>query len=401
MNLAVFFTLLFVIFGLEKGQAYNANERYQLLRDKINLSSLHGPLIDEDFFFSLSFVNSSNLKALLEEVSSLKDEPAAKTFFKNNDQTEKILGVNIDVNAPLPRFGKLVSSLFLEAQGDYFQGILNTDLDCDSISLMIPEGLPTEIKDAFTCSYFKSLAPGSDLIANMSGISASLKAAWSGKYYSPSDPTTPNLYLYMEGLGRLGLNFKYLLRDFLKLKLRFYVSPKSQSSVLLSSGSLSNFDAGLFTPQTKIDLKLDFSSEYEIKNWLFGGTFTNFEVLNLSSISKSQNAGLKSSPLVHFYGRYFGSFQGMQISHFSGIHLRTLYKAIEGIYFGSEIKFRLFKDRLGLLVRGRFDKDFYSIGIGVKSLFVDLNVRAHYPLRVKSNGIRPSALYNFNLRLHF
>ena len=72
MKLTVLFTLFFVIFGLEKGKAYNANERYQLLRDKINLSSLHGPLIDEDFFFSLSFVNSSNLKALLEEASSLK-----------------------------------------------------------------------------------------------------------------------------------------------------------------------------------------------------------------------------------------------------------------------------------------------------------------------------------------
>ena len=207
----------------------------------------------------------------------------------------------------------------------------------------------------------------------------------------------------MEALGKLGLNFKYLLKDFLRLKFRPYVSQKLQSSAILSTGSLSNskIDPTLFTPETRIDLLLDISAEYEIKKWIFGGEFTNFEILKLRYPIKSQNSGLKSSPLLHFYGNYSGSFQGIHISHFSGIHLRTLYKAIEGIYFGSEMKFSFFKDRLGLLVRGRFDPEFYSIGIGLKSFFVDVNVRAHYPLRVNSNGIRTSGLYNFNLRLHF
>ena len=106
------------------------------------------------------------------------------------------------------------------------------------IELLMPAGLPLEIKNLFTCSYYQSLSPGADLIANMPGLSAPLKSAYSGKFYKPLVEGTPYFQLYSEAKGQLGLNFFLPFKEKWLFNFKTYFSQEAMTKFVLSYSSL-------------------------------------------------------------------------------------------------------------------------------------------------------------------
>ena len=400
-KIVVSLTLVYSYFwGIENGFAYNAAERYQLIRDRVNLES-ENFYNSHDIFLNLSLLNTSDLKSFFEGlVKNTKDESTLKIFLNKHNQTEKILGLNLDLGTPLPFFETIESSLFLKSQIDYFQAITSDELDCDAILLMIPDSHP-EIKKAFTCSYFKSLSPGDDLVDNLPGVSEAIKSTQRGKYFKPQDTSDPNVYLLLKALGYLGFNFRTTFFKYFKASFKIYGASEGLSQLLLSYSTLSKKKSHRLPLQRKINLNLDMSLDYEKEKWLWGAEFSNFILSEILSSKDSESLWPKNSPLIHVYGKYRGNYQDMLINHYWGIHLRSLYKAVEGLYLGTEMTYPFWKNRLSLLLKARLDPEFYMIGFNIQSFLIDFNINARYPLKTNSRGINSSGLYNFNLRIHF
>jgi hypothetical protein len=402
-KIVVSLTLVYSYFwGIENGFTYNAAERYQLLRDRVNLEAERAFYKGHDIFFNLSFLNTNDLKTFIESVSkSTKDEATLKNFLNKYDETEKILGINLDLSAPLPFFETIETSLFFKGQIDYFQAIMSGELDCDSILLMIPEYLPSEIKKAFTCSYFKSLSAGDDLVDNLPGVSAAIKSAWKGQYIKPQDISDPNVYLFLKAIGHLGFNFRTSFLKFFQAHFKIYGASEGISPLLLSYSTLLKNKSPRLPQQTKINLNLDVSLDYKNKKWLWGAALSNFMLSEIVSPKDSESLWPKDSPLIHVYGKYRGSYQDMLINHYWGIHIRSLYKAAEGLYLGTDVSYPFWKDRLSLLLKAQIDPESYMIGFDIQSFLINFNINAWYPLKTNSSGMNSSGLYNFNLRIHF
>ena len=352
--------------------------------------------------------NSSTMKAFLESLSgNIKDDASAQSFLVDNDKTEKHVGLKLGLNIPLPSFSlfntgvKIV--LFWGSKVNYFQGIMSTEMDCGTIALLIPAGMPKEIKDLFTCSYYKSLSPGDDLISNMSGLSSSLKTAYSGKFFKPLLESTPYFHLYTEAKMNLGLKLSFPFREYFLFRFKIFASPEAMTKAMMSYSSLKGGigDSSLFNPSLEAFLKGDLEIVYEKNNWKIGAELRDFVINNIITQDASATSKMKKAPLVQAYARRRFTIGNIKAKTFFGFHWRSLYKIYEGLYIGSDFSIPLGQKNHNLIFKNVFDPEYYSASILFASSFVDIGVKAQYPLRVKSNDVKLSPLYNFHLNFHF
>ena len=110
---------------------------------------------------------------------------------------------------------------------------------------------------------------------------------------------------------------------------------------------------------------------------------------------------MKKAPLVNLYARKSFWVGNVKAKAFMGGHWRSLYKFYEGLYIGSDFTIPLGPNNFNLVLKGVFDPEYYSLSTLLASSFVDIGLKAQYPIRVKSGNIELSPLYNFHLNLHF
>ena len=406
--ITVSFTLSFFILLLNSSFSYDIQSRSNLLDDKFEIQKNWVPERSHDYFLDINFRNSASMKAFLESLkSNIKDEASAQSFLVNNDKTEKHLGLKFDLNIPLPSFSllntKIKTAAFLESKINYFQGIMSSDLDCGTIALLIPAGLPVEIKNLFTCSYYNSLSPGDDLISNMVGLSASLKSTYSGKFYKSSVESIPYFHLYTEAKLKLGFKLFFPIMEKFFLNFNFYGSPEAITKAMMSYSSLKGgiSDSSLFKPSIEFFIKGDLAIMYENKNWQVGAELRDFIIKNIITQDASDASKMKKAPLVQIYGRKRFTIGNVRAEYFLGFHWRSLYKIYEGLYIGNSFSLPFRGKKNNLILKNIFDPEYYSAAIVFESSFIDFGLKAQYPIRVKSNDIKLSPLYNFNLNLHF
>tara|TARA_Y100001954_G_scaffold100436_1_gene109485 strand:+ start:641 stop:1897 length:1257 start_codon:yes stop_codon:yes gene_type:complete len=401
-------TLLFLLLWSKNSFSYDIQSRSKLLDDKFEAQKSWVQERDNDYFIDINFRNSSSMQKFLESLSSnFKDDLSAQSFLIANDKTEKNVGINLSLNIPLPSFSifnrTIHSSFFCHSKVNYFQAIISTDLDCGMIALLIPPGLPSEIKDLFTCSYYNSLSPGDDLIANMPGLSAVIKTAYSGKFYKPLIEGTPYFHLFTEAKLNLGLNLSFPFRENFVFRFKIYASPEAAMKAMLSYSSLKGGvgDSNLFTPSLESFLKGNLSINYELDNLQVGAELNDFILKSIVTQDASAASKMKKAPLVNFYVKKGFRLGNIKARSFFGYHWRSLYKLYEGVYFGSDFTIPLDVKSFNLIFKGAFDPEYYSTSLLLASSLVDIGVKAKYPIRVKSNDIELTPLYNFHLNIHF
>ena len=235
----IFFCLLICIIWTKNCFSYDIQGRANLLDDKFEIQKNWLPQRSLDYFIDINFRNSGDMKSFLESLgTNVKDENSAQLFLVDNDNTEKNIGLKLGLNIPFPSFSffgtHIKTALFTDTKINYFHAIISSNLDCGTIALLIPSGLPSEIKDLFTCNYYKSLSPGDDLIANMAGLNASLKSAYSGKFFKPVIEGTPYFHLYTEAKMKLGFNLSFPFRENFLFNFKLYISPEAMTKAMLS-----------------------------------------------------------------------------------------------------------------------------------------------------------------------
>ena len=406
--ITICFSLFFVLPFSKKSFSYDIQARSSLLNDKIEAQKSWVKERDNDYFLDINFRNSSSMKSFLESLSTnIKDDSSAQAFLNDNDKTEKNLGLHLGLNIPLLSFSffntSLKTALFVDSKINYFHAIMSSDIDCGVVALLIPAGLPSEIKDLFTCSYYNSLSPGDDLISNMSGLSSSLKTAYTGKYFKPLVEGTPYFHLYTEAKLKLGFGLSFPFRENFLFSFKLYASPEAMTKSMLSYSSLKGGVGGadLFKPSIEAFLKGDLSISYERNNWQIGAELKDFILKNVVTTDASATSKMKKVPLVNLYGRKGFLIGNIKTKAFLGYHWRSLYKIYEGLYIGSDFTMPLSGKNFSLIFKGVFDPEFYSSSLLLASSFVDIGVKAQYPIRVKSDDILLTPLYNFHLNIHF
>ncbi len=394
--------------------SYDVVDRYRLIDDQLKTEDMLRPL-GHDFLIDMSVAMNKNAQSLIKDISdagkAIDPTTAASDVLTKYDKTEQTVKVDFTLGIPLFSFSawevKIRPNFRAYADLGLNLGIRSDILTVADLVNLFPSDIPQDLK-----TFIGTLVPTNDVIIecnNSVTLSASTKAFCAtqptGKYIIPSLTTAvPNLSLFGKLDGKVGFFNDYTYQDhFFGVFNLYYLSRTDLfqriTKDMIKTGSAIEFPK---TKNTESTLQVDYRLGYKNDNYK---VFASLEELKIATLkqrsvgSKELAYGYKALMRVHADATY--KFSVVTLNPFIGLHKRSGYGLSEGVYVGADAGAYLWGDRLGLQLRGMFDKEYITISPRMKLWLMQLEYSLKTPVKKMDGDVNLSAINSIDLRFFF
>jgi len=412
--------LLIGVALVAEAQAYQIIDRFQLLEDKFRTQEMLRPL-EHDFIFDITALANTDLLDFVDEADQVsKGESStqlsrAQDFLRKYDKTEQNLRVGLNLGIPLFSFTawgvKFKPSIRAQGNLGFLMGIRSTTITVNDAISYLGNDVPAEVKTALQSCNFSTpgLAANGDIVQYaitncLSPAQDVLATPYLGKYFFPDTNTNvPDIYNYIKGEARVGLNFDYIWDEHFFGAFSLYGLGRADYSLRVSAQTLANNSDALELPDdlnTTVNMAMDYRLGYRNGN-LTG--FVAFEDVKLARMSdEEETAGqlfYGEDMLIRLHGEYLYKLSFFSVKAFGGVHKRSSYGLGDGYYLGGDFGAHVWEDRVGLRMRGMIDSEHLTISPMIKLWLVHLEYMLKQPIKSEVDGVKPSTIHSLNLRI--
>lgn len=409
---------------VEDFQGYNVISRYKQLEDKFKTYEMLTPY-GHDFILDIQGYANKNLMDLVGDVKEVDGDTenekiaSAEEVLMKYENTEQTARFKALVGIPLPSFSvkgvQIVPDIRIGANWGANVGIRTDNVDIDDILAFVGEDLPTDLKDLIEANKtaIDGVLSGADgdiiqalIDANvLTPAQEAVAAQYINTFYMPSTSgKVPVLHLYTKMDAVAGLDFNWfkdrwfgdfnlygLYRtDYLK---RITAENMAQNDDLFADAK--NLNSTLY-------LTTDISLGYRTNRY---SLFMAVEELKFATLADSKaEAGeviYGMDPLFRLHGDILFKWGIFSAQPFTGVHYRTAYQLVDGVYAGADWGLHVWKDRLGIRLRTMADNEHITLAPKIKFGIGHLEYMLKLPHVSEKEGVEPSAIHSLNFRLFF
>lgn len=419
LYLKITFLLIGVAFVAE-AQAYQIVDRFQLLEDKFRTQEMLRPL-EHDFIIDITALANTDVMDFVDEAGNVADFQGsdseklarAQQFLRQYDKTEQNLRVGINLGIPIFSFNAFGIQFrpSIRAQGNlgFLMGIRTSSLTTAQALEYVGNDIPADIRTALQSCNFGGIGNGDDIVQHAitnCGLTAAqntILGSFTGKYFFPSDTTVPDIYNYIKGEARVGLNVDYVYDEHFFGAFSLYGLGRADYSLRVSASTLANNSDALELPDemnTTVNAAIDYKFGYRNGNLL---GFVALEDVKLARMSdKEEEAGqllYGEDMLIRLHGEYLYKYSLFSVKPFAGLHKRASYGLGDGYYVGADLGAHVWEDRIGLRMRGMVDSEHFTISPMMKLWLVHVEYMLKQPLASEVDGVKPSTIHSLNFRI--
>ncbi|CAM9901490.1 unnamed protein product, partial [Chrysoparadoxa australica] len=227
----IFLLLIGVVFLAEAQAGYNIIDRFQILEDKFRTQELLRPM-GHDFVFDVVALANTDVLDFVDEAGNVADSTGsnseklaqAQAFLRKYDKTEQNLRIGATLGIPIFSFTawgiKIKPSVRAGFNLGFLMGIQTSNLTpaqaIEYLGTDIDPAIRTKLNNCIG-SFNPSTQP--DIVqfmidnssaCGLSSAEVTYLTPFIGQYVFPTDTTVPDIYNYIKGEARVGLNFDYI-----------------------------------------------------------------------------------------------------------------------------------------------------------------------------------------------
>lgn len=407
--------------------SYDVMERYKLLEDKIKTEDMLRPF-GHDFLLDVNATANKNLLDFVDDMDKMtkvtgtetqKVDQAISILSKWNN-TEQTLRGNLNLGIPLFSFNawgiKFAPDLRVSVLLGANLAIQSETITADTISSLFGQDMPDTIKTVMNSpTLLGSLTKGDDIVKKALDTNVitdpaqrAVAQGFVGKYFWPGN-TSPivSAYAKLDGKGGLLVNMEKKTDEDQKWfgYVNLYGMARTDYKVKITAASLVN-DKGL-TDQvkdanTQVHLMTDLKLGYQWFNYSLAGVL---EEIKISTFSDRKDKGgdlrYKTPMLVRLHGDAEYKYSVLTLSPFLGVHKRSGYDFMDGVYGGADLGAHVWGKRLGLQFRTMLDNNYLTLSPRLKLWLMQLEYSLKKPISEKVDGMKVSTLHSLDFRLFF
>ena len=403
--------------------SYDVVNRFKLIDDKLKTEQMLRPL-GHDFFFDVGVALNKNLQTFVKDISdtgNVTGDAAAKlaaatTVLTKYEKTEQTFKINVALGFPIFRFSawnlKVQPNVraFVDAGANI--GIRSDVLTIQDILNLFDTQIPDQLKSYIGTLTYDSSGGTNDIMIrckNDAALSTTTKAFCAtqpeGKYVIPNlTMPVPNISLFGKIDAKVGLFNDYDYGEHFFGNLNLYGLSRTDIFQRLTKDMLAT-GSKIELPKeknTETTLQVDYRLGYKNDNYK---VFFSVEELKLNKMKERKAASKELSyaydPLMRLHADASYHFSILSLSPFFGFHKRSGYGFSDGLYFGSDAGAHVWGDRLGLQLRGMFDKQYFTISPRLKLWLMQLEYSLKSPLKSEDGDVKLSAIHSVDLRFFF
>jgi len=409
--------------------SYDVMERYKLLEDKLKTEDMLRPF-GHDFLLDVNVAANKNILDFKDDMTKMSKVQGADAAAKVTNaieilekwtNTEQTLKGNVNIGIPLFSFTawgvKVTPDLRVSALVGANLAIQSETITGDTIASLLGQDTPAEIKALIANNTFvNGLNKGDDIIQKAldnntisDPVQRTLAQGYVGKFYWPG-LTSPIVSAYAKLDAKGGLLVNMVKKKDEDRKWVSYVNvyglARTDYLVKLSAASFVN-DKGV-TDQVKnanttVDLMADLKLGREWFRYSLAGTLEEIKISRMSD-RKAKGAGepkYKTPMLVRVHGDAEYKYSILTLTPFLGMHKRTGYDFMDGVYGGADFGAYVWGKRLGLQFRTMLDNNFVTISPRLKLWLMQLEYSLKKPVTSQIDGMKVSTLHSLDFRLFF
>lgn len=409
---------------VEEFQGYNVVSRYKELEDKFTTYEMLTPY-GHDFILDLQVYANKNILDLVGDVKDIKGDTtnekiaAAEEVLLKYENTEQTARFKALIGVPLPSFTvkgvQVVPDIRIGANWGANVGIRSDYVDVDDILAFVGEDLPSDLVALIEAN--KSVintnlaAANGDIIQALiaSGVLSPSEQAVAETYKDTFFmPTTagkvPVLHLYTKMDAVAGFNFNFFKNRWYGA-FDIYGLYRTDYLKRITAESIANND-DLFADAKNLNstlyLTTDLSAGYRTNRY---SIMASVEELKLSTLSDNKDKAGEviygMDPLYRLHADMLFKMGVVSVQPFTGLHYRSAYDLVDGLYVGADWGIHFWKDRLGLRLRTMADNEHITLAPKLKFGIGHLEYMLKVPHVSEKDGVKPSAIHSVNFRLFF
>lgn len=398
--------------------SYDVVNRYKLIDDKLKTEQMLRPF-GHDFFLDIGAAMNKNAKDVVNDISDVSKQTTnaaklseAQRILTKYDKTEQTIKLNVALGVPIFKFSawdvKFQPNLRVFVDAGANLGIRKDTLSCTDVLNLMSEQVPSAMESQLV-SVCNSKSAGDDLFGNCAvdfPSPAEVRAfcdANVGKFFKP-DPTIPNLNLLGKVDGKVGFFNDYTSGDHFFGNFDLYFLSRTDIFQTITYASIANGSKIDFPKKknTESTIEADYRLGYKNDNYK---VFASIEELKLAKL-KERDTGSKAlsygyDPLIRLHADALYRLGALSLNPFAGLHKRTGYGFMDGMYLGADAGAHLWGDRLGVQLRGMLDKQYFTVSPRLKLWLMQLEYSLKSPLKSMDGDVKLSALHSVDLRFFF
>ena len=404
--------------------AYDVVERFKIIEDKFKTEDMLNPM-GHDFFLDFGASLNKNLTDVLDDVdkaSSFKgtdneklDE--AKRVLTKYDKTEQTVRIKFGLGFPLPSFTawdvKVKPNFRTNLNVGANIGIRSQKFNNQTLLDLFRDQIPAELQTLILGLSLSSIQ-GQDIrticIADPGVQANPIALAYCnnlpvGKYVVPTNiDSEPTMTLLAKVDAKAGFFNDYTYGEHFFGHFNLYGMGRADLYQYVTGSQIAKGDS-IDTPKemnTEVTLQTDYRFGYKNSNY---SAFASFEELKLAKMSDAK-AGSKGhtyeyDPLLRLHADAMFRTDNLSIQPFAGVHKRAGYGFANGVYLGTSFGAHVWKDRLGLQLRGMIDKQYFTITPRMKLWLMQLEYSLKTPMSATDGDVKLTALHSVDFRIFF
>ena len=191
-------------------------------------------------------------------------------------------------------------------------------------------------------------------------------------------------------------SFNPYVRHRADLKRRYTAEFLAKESELFEKDELVDF----------VDLATDFMFGYKKGEWKIYATAEEIKIAELKKNmvldgTRYGETFYGDEILFRLHSDYTFKFAGFALTPFGGIHKRSGYDMVDGLYAGADFGFSFWQDRLGLLAKGMLDSEYITLAPRLQLWLMQLEAVGKIAHKSEVDGMKIANIYSFNFRLFF
>jgi len=417
-----FALLLSGVFLLAEAQAqsYDIIKRFQILEDKFRTYEMLDSYRHE-FIFDVTALANTDVTSFIDEAQEVADFQGtdnaklgkAQEFLRKYNKTEQNLRVGVAFGIPIfsfTAFGiKIKPSVRVKANLGFLMGIQTTTITPEQAVEYLGSDVPQNLKTAFlSCS--TGISAGADIVQYLidtsnCGLTALEKVgaqAYVNQYFYPSDLSVPDIYNYVKGEGRVGLNFDYVYNKHFFGNFSLYALGRADyrlrvsADTLIKDGDVVDLGDDL---NTTVNMAADYTLGYKNGNLVGMVGVEDVKIANVSNNDDTTGALLYGNdPLIRLHSEYIYKFSAFSIKPFVGTHKRSRYSFADGLYAGADLGAHVWDERIGLRVRSMIDNEHFTFSPQAKLWLFHVDYMLKQPISSEVDGLKPATIHSVNIR---
>ncbi|MBC7458642.1 MAG: hypothetical protein H7235_10205 [Bdellovibrionaceae bacterium] len=403
--------------------SYDVVDRYKLIDDKLKTEQMLRP-IGHDFFLDIGAALNMNARDFIDDIKKANDfsnaDAAAKlanaqSVLAKYDKTEQTVKINLALGFPIFRFSigdlKIQPNLRVFADVGANIGVRSEPLTPAKLLDLINVDIPVELKNKILAYNYTA---GKDLLDPVGDNSFCTSLSTPeyilgctqnrGKYFYPSNTNLPDMLLFAKVDGRVGLYNDYTYGEHFFGNWNIYGLSRTDIFQRVNSDMIAK-GTKIELPKkknTQMALQTDYRLGYMNSNYRI---FASVEDLKIAQM-KDREVGSKElsygyDPLMRIHADALYKYSVLSINPFLGLHKRKGYGFSDGIYVGADAGAHVWGDRIGLQLRGMFDKQYITISPRMKLWLLQLEYSVKSPVKSMDGDVKLSAIQSIDLRLFF